>query len=92
MKIKIDEDGLLSIYRRGKYREQFCPFNPSDAASCGEWCPMFHLVVNSHLEENGFKYTYSLYLCHTEYFPEKVEGYYDVATESCKPSVPNFKE
>ena len=40
MKIKIDEKGHLWIERKGKMKDQFCPYD-SDMSHCGDWCPLF---------------------------------------------------
>lgn len=37
--LKIDERGYLSILRKGKYQQQYCPYQSS--AYCGTWCPLF---------------------------------------------------
>ena len=44
MKIKIDEDGLLSLERAGKMKQQRCPYKANYnilEISCGDWCPHF---------------------------------------------------
>ena len=40
MKIKIDNEGYLWIERKGKMKDQFCPYD-SDMSHCGDWCPLF---------------------------------------------------
>lgn len=39
MKAKINKLGQLSIFRKDKYKEQYCPRTIDD--KCGDWCPKF---------------------------------------------------
>ena len=44
MKIKIDENGLLSLERAGKMKPQRCPYKANYSTleiTCGDWCPAF---------------------------------------------------
>ena len=55
MKIKIDADGFLHIWRGGEFKTQVCPHNRMVALGedwdtneyiekfriCGDWCPLF---------------------------------------------------
>lgn len=48
MKIKIDDHGCLSIWRKSEkgYKIQFCPFSidvDSENDQCGDWCPLFQI-------------------------------------------------
>lgn len=36
---KIDADGILWLFRKGKLKEQFCPHK--EDLMCGDWCPKF---------------------------------------------------
>ena len=40
MKIKIDKEGFLWIERKGRMKNQVCPYD-SDRSHCGDWCPLF---------------------------------------------------
>lgn len=55
MKIKIDEDGYLSIERglkNPKFKTQYCPYYAIDnnGSQCGDWCPLFGEPANGELE------------------------------------------
>ena len=39
MKIRINEEGNLKIYRGSDWKDQFCPL--ADYEFCGGWCPLF---------------------------------------------------
>ena len=39
--ILIDEDGFLSIERKGKMKLQKCPHDTKN--NCGDWCPLLNL-------------------------------------------------
>ena len=39
MKGILDNEGLLSVNRRGKWTAQWCPH--LETARCGDWCPLF---------------------------------------------------
>lgn len=41
MKIEIDGNGHLWIERKGKMKQQKCPYFSEYEKSCGDWCPMF---------------------------------------------------
>ena len=42
MKIKIDKDGSLWVWRRFQFKKQFCPFSDVDKIiSCSDSCPHF---------------------------------------------------
>ena len=68
MKIKIDQSGTLQIWRRGKYRNQSCPFAHDGVGNCGDWCPLFSIyedIMQDELEQNyEFK---ELRLCQASY-------------------------
>jgi hypothetical protein len=40
MKIKINSNGCLEIFRKNQYKVQLCPFN-TNTVNCGDWCPLF---------------------------------------------------
>lgn len=35
----IDESGYLSIFRAGRLKKQYCPYQSEER--CGDWCPNF---------------------------------------------------
>lgn len=39
MKIKIDKNGWLKIYRLNRWKDQFCCYHQD--CFCGDWCPLF---------------------------------------------------
>lgn len=59
MDIKLSKEGCLSIYRDGKWKEQFCPYD--NAARCGDWCPLFS-IDKIYPDRSA-----DLYLCHARY-------------------------
>ena len=38
--MKIDKNGWLWLKRKGKYKAQYCPYQPKEVR-CGDWCPNF---------------------------------------------------
>lgn len=78
MKIKINRFGLLRIYRRDEYRDQYCPFESyhegDDPQKCGQWCPLFNIEYKGVLLIEGEnKECYELQLCHRKYQIESIE-------------------
>ena len=59
MKIKIDEKGHLWIERKGKMKDQFCPYD-SDMSHCGDWCPLF---VEPSFHKADYKANIEVALC-----------------------------
>ena len=41
MKIRIDNNGWLSVERAGKFKDQKCPHDQDNLVHCGDWCPLF---------------------------------------------------
>ena len=56
MKFKIDENGMLSLWKRDKWVEQYCPHGYEEGR-CGDWCPLFR-VEEQH--RTGSKWGYKV--------------------------------
>ena len=75
MKIKIDINGNLSIFRStdSKYIEQWCPFSQRKIR-CGEECPLFNIFSEIRQDNNGKNYDHSeLRLCQKNYYIDGLE-------------------
>lgn len=47
-KIQIDNQGFLSLVRKGRPVLSFCPYASSNMTiKCGDWCPMFGEPVHA---------------------------------------------
>lgn len=67
MKIKINQDGELEIFRKDKYQLAFCPYNYkikyNSLEPCGTWCALFG-EFNPHND--------SLQICKQEIYVEEI--------------------
>ena len=57
MKIKINKNGWLEIFRLSEWKYQYCPFTRTpladDTSHCGDWCPLFGEIIQKE-NEPGF--------------------------------------
>lgn len=67
MKIKIDKYGHLWLERAGVMRQQFCPYMPTAAGTCGDWCPLFGEPRGVSEPPDGHAPRYLLQICKTTY-------------------------
>ena len=79
MKVKINEYGHLEIWRKDKYKDQYCPYITEQwikSSPCGDWCSLFGEPFFFDYHADDSKYEIQLRICN-KLFLLHLEGFTD---------------